>query len=75
VVGPRGKSGGPFVKWKGALLLRDAPAEVLELLDLDYQSPTGARDKSFAEGRIATRQRKREPYRYPPLPASLTSTF
>jgi hypothetical protein len=25
----------PFVKWKGALLLRDAPAALLELLNLD----------------------------------------
>jgi hypothetical protein len=25
----------PFVKWKGALLLRDAPSEMLELLSLD----------------------------------------
>jgi hypothetical protein len=30
----------PFVRWKGALLLRDASAELLELLDLD-QSTTG----------------------------------
>jgi len=28
----------PFVKWKGALLLRDAPAELLELLNLDRPS-------------------------------------
>src|SRR6266446_7969524 len=25
----------PFVKWKGALLLRDAPAELLNLLNID----------------------------------------
>ena len=32
----------PFLKWKGALLLRDAPAELLELLKLDHSSLTRA---------------------------------
>jgi hypothetical protein len=30
----------PFVKWKGALMLRNAPAELLELLNLDRPSTT-----------------------------------
>jgi hypothetical protein len=30
----------PFVRWKGALLLRDAPGELLELLNPGYPSPT-----------------------------------
>jgi hypothetical protein len=45
----------PFVKWRGALMLRDTPAELLDLLNID----TGeAKDRdSFARCSMITREK------------------